>query len=75
MAENVTKTKKAGFGTRMKKYFKECKAEIKKVSWPTKEQLAHNTMVIIAFVLMVTIVLSLLDAGFTKLFSLLTNIL
>ncbi len=73
MAENVTK--KAGLGTRMKKFFKESKAELKKVTWPTKEQLVHNTLVIIAFVAIVTVILSLLDLGFTKLFSLLTNIL
>ncbi len=73
MADNVTK--KAGLGTRMKKFFKESKAELKKVTWPTKEQLVHNTLVIIAFVAIVTVILSLLDLGFTKLFSLLTNIL
>ena len=61
--------------SKVKKYFKECKSEIKKVTWPTKEQLAHNTMIIIAFVAIVTVILSLLDVGFSKLFSLLTNIL
>lgn len=73
MAENVTK--KAGLATRIKKFFKESKSELKKVTWPTKEQLVHNTLVIIAFVAIVTVILSLLDLGFTKLFSLLTNIL
>ncbi len=72
MAEEV---KKAGLGTRIKKYFKECKAEVKKVTWPTKDQLVHNTGIIIVFVAIVTVILSLLDAGFTKLFSLLTNVL
>ena len=60
---------------KVKKYFKECKSEIKKVTWPTKEQLAHNTMIIIIFVALVTVILSVLDVGFSKLFSLLTNIL
>ncbi len=72
MAEEV---KKAGLGTRIKKYFKECKAEVKKVTWPTKDQLVHNTGIIIVFVAIVTAILSLLDVGFTKLFSLLTNVL
>ncbi len=72
MAEEV---KKAGLGTRIKKYFKECKAEVKKVTWPTKDQLVHNTGIIIVFVAIVTVILSLLDVGFTKLFSLLTNVL
>ena len=72
MAEEV---KKAGLGTRIKKYFKECKAEVKKVTWPTKDKLVHNTGIIIVFVAIVTVILSLLDVGFTKLFSLLTNVL
>ena len=42
MAENVTKN-----SGRAKRFFKECKAEVKKVTWPTKEQLIHNTAIII----------------------------
>ena len=54
---------------------KETKAELKKVTWPDKEQLIHNTGVIIVFILIITIILSVLDFGFAKLFQLLTNIL
>lgn len=68
----MTDTKKTG---KLFKYFKECKAELKKVTWPTKEQLAHNTGVIIVFILIVTVVLALLDWGFARLFSVLTNII
>lgn len=75
MADNLTNTNKPGFMTRIKKYFKECKAEVKKVTWPDKETLIHNTAIIIAFVLMVTVILSVLDFAFIKLFSLLTNVL
>ena len=70
MAENVTKN-----SGRAKRFFKECKAEVNKVTSPTKEQLIHNTAIIIVFVAIVTVILSLLDLGFTKLFSLLTNLL
>ena len=52
------------------KFFKETKAELKKVSWPTREQLFHNTLVILAFVAITTIILSLLDVGFEKLLAL-----
>ncbi|MCD8180681.1 MAG: preprotein translocase subunit SecE [Firmicutes bacterium] len=72
---NLSKTKKASFGTRVKRFFKETKAELKKVTWPTKEQLIHNTGVIIVFIIIVTIILSVLDAAFAELFQLLTNIL
>ena len=65
MAENKT-VKRA----RSMRFFRETKAELKKVSWPTKEQLFHNTVVILAFVLITTVILSLLDIGFEKLLSL-----
>ena len=58
-----------------KEFFKDTKAELKKVTWPDKEQLIHNTGVIIVFILIITIILSVLDFGFAKLFQLLTNIL
>ncbi len=72
---NLSKTKKASFGTRVKRFFKDTKAELKKVTWPTKEQLIHNTGVIIVFIIIITVILSLLDVGFAQLFKMLTNIL
>ena len=68
MAENKTVKK-----NRSMKFFKETKAELKKVSWPTGEQLFHNTVVILAFVAITTIILSLLDVGFEKLLSLIVK--
>ena len=67
-------TKKSG-GNRIVKYFRECKAELKKVTWPSKDQIIHNTGIILVFIAIVTVILSLLDAGFAKLFQLLTNLL
>lgn len=61
MAEN--KTNKA------MKFFRETKAELKKVSWPSKSQLVNNTVVILTFIVIATLVLSLLDVGFQKLLS------
>lgn len=66
--------KKTG-GNKLVKYFKECKAELKKVTWPSKDQIIHNTGIILAFIAIVTIILSLLDVGFAKLFQTLTNLL
>ena len=72
MAEqNTAKKKKGG----LIRYFKDCRAELKKVTWPTKDQLIHNTGVIITFIIIVTIILSLLDFGFARLFQFLTNLL
>lgn len=75
MADTKLTTKKPGFATRVKRFFKESKAELKKVTWPTKEQLIHNTGIIITFIIIVTIILSVLDVAFAKLFQVLTNIL
>lgn len=68
MAENKTVKKNSAM-----KFFRESKAEMKKVSWPTKEQLFHNTVVILAFVAITTLILSLLDVGFEKLLSLIVK--
>ena len=72
---DMTKTSKVGFGEKAKKFFKECKAELKKVTWPTKEQLIHNSSVIIVFIAIITVILSVLDVAFAKLFSIVTNLL
>ena len=68
MAENNS-NKKSLF-----KFFREAKAEMKKVTWPSKEQLIRNTVVILVFIAVVTIILSALDIGFSKLFQMLTNL-
>ena len=76
MAEtNLANGKKLGFGERIVKFFKDTKAELKKVTWPTKDQLIHNTGVIIMFIILVTIILSVLDVAFGKMFQALSGIL
>lgn len=67
--------KKASLGERITRFFKDTKAELKKVTWPTREQLIHNTGVIIVFIIIVTIILSVLDVAFAQLFKWLSNIL
>lgn len=64
MAENNQTAKKGGLG----KFFRETKAELKKVSWPSKKQLIHNTLIILAFIIIVALILSVLDLGFGTLF-------
>ena len=59
MSEN-NKTKKHGAG----KFFKETKSEMKKVSWPSKTQLFHNTAIILAFVIIMTVILFAFDELF-----------
>ncbi len=68
-ANTPAKTKKAG----IVKFFKETKAELKKVSWPNKQQLLHNTLIIVVFIAIATVILSVLDIGFSQAFSLITS--
>ena len=69
MAENNTSAKKG----RIVRFFKETKSKLKKVSWPTRKQLVHNTLIILVFIIITSVILSVLDVGFNELFRLLTK--
>ena len=49
-------------------FIKESKAELKKVVWPTKEDVISSIKVVIISTIVVAIVLGLLDLGFSELF-------
>lgn len=61
--------KKGGFV----KFFKEVRAEMKKVIWPTRRELINNTIAVFVMVLIVTAVLGAVDAVFSRLFQLLLH--
>lgn len=65
MAE-AKKQEKEGFfrrtGNRISKWFREMKAELKKVVWPTKKQVLQNTLVVIVSVLVVGAFIWVFDA-------------
>ena len=56
--------------TRMVNYFKEVKAEMKKVVWPTLSKIRLNTLTVIIYVVIVGLVICGLDWLFTWLMSL-----
>lgn len=56
--------------TRMVNYFKEVKAEMKKVVWPTLSKIRLNTITVIVYVVIVGLVICGLDGLFTWLMSL-----
>ena len=64
---------KQGFFSKMVKYFKEVKSEMKKVVWPTFDKVKKNTFIVIVYVLLVGIVIWGLDGLFTWLISLVVN--
>ena len=50
-----------------KSYFKDFKAELKKVSWPTFDQLVKNTGAVVAIVLFTAVIIFVLDVVFESL--------
>lgn len=45
--------KKPGVFARIKQWFKETKAELKKVQWPTWKQTMNNTLIVVVFCIVV----------------------
>lgn len=54
--------------TKIGKFFRESKAELKKVVWPTKEDVLSSIKVVIISTVIVAVILGLLDWGFTEAF-------
>lgn len=48
-------------------FYRQVVAELRKVVWPTQEQLVTYFIVVLAFVLVIMAIVSLLDLGFGKL--------
>ncbi|MBR4578755.1 MAG: preprotein translocase subunit SecE [Oscillospiraceae bacterium] len=65
---------KPGFMQRVKKWFREMKSELKKVVWPTRQQITKNTAVALVMMFASAIVLwgfdSLASAGIKALITL-----
>lgn len=59
MAKEEKKLKKEN-----KHFFKDFKAELKKVIWPTPKQLANNTVAVITIVLLTAAIVFVLDLAF-----------
>jgi preprotein translocase subunit SecE len=52
-------------------FFRESKAELKKVVWPTKDDVISSIKVVIISTIVMAVVLGLLDISFTALFRML----
>ncbi len=62
-AEKTEKTN----NKKQKHFWKDFKAELKKVIWPTKSQVVNNTIIVIVIVLIVTGIVFVLDLAFEAL--------
>ena len=60
--ENTAKT--PSLFSRVKRFFKDIRGELKKVAWPTKKQVINNTTVVIVVVIISSIGISLVDYFF-----------
>jgi preprotein translocase subunit SecE len=56
--------------TRVKRFLSEARTELKKVTWPTRKQALASTAVVIVVVIIVSVFLSLVDLGLTKIIKL-----
>ena len=66
--ENVKKTDKSKKEVKNKRhFFKDFKAELKKVVWPTPKQLVNSTVAVIAIVLVTAVIVFVLDMSFEAL--------
>jgi preprotein translocase subunit SecE len=52
-------------------FFRESKAELKKVVWPSRDDVVSSVKVVIISTVLIAIVLGLLDWGFTEAFRML----
>lgn len=68
MAEAANK--KVGIFRRVGRFFKEVRIELKKVTWPTRKQAVNNTLVVLAFLVIIGLFVFGLDALFTWLIGL-----
>ena len=65
MAKKEISNKKENKENKVKKhFFKDMKAELKRVIWPTKKQLVNNTVAVVTIVFIVVAVVFVLDSVF-----------
>jgi len=55
------------------KFFRESVAELKRVVWPTRQDVWSSIKVVVVSTLLMAVVLGLLDLAFTKLFSIIVG--
>ena len=56
-----------------KQFFVEARQELKKVTWPTKQQTMNATWVVLAVTTLLAIFMGLVDMGFSRLIGLIAR--
>lgn len=70
MAVNEQKQVKEPSSIEVGKFFKEVKAETKRITWPPKNDVKKSTMIVLIFCIVSAIMIGLMDYGFQGLFKL-----
>ena len=58
---NVQRGEKRKIGKRLLQYFRDVRAELKRVSWPTRKQTINSTITVLVFVLVWAVFIGLWD--------------
>ncbi len=67
MAVPETASAGKGFMNKLMRFFRESKVELKKVTWPTRQELIVNTIVVLFAVALVAIAIWVVDSVFSVL--------
>jgi preprotein translocase subunit SecE len=59
-----------GANSRIVRYLKETRAELRKVTWPTRQEATNLTLIVLAVTFAMAVILGAVDFVFTKLFEL-----
>jgi len=70
MSENVKQSKLAKNWAAFIRNLKDIRLELKKVVWPTKEQLINNTVSVLAACLLIGILICVIDFGLSSILNL-----
>ena len=64
-ADKPVKAKKPSVFSRIGRWFRELKSEVRKIVWPTRKQTVNNSLIVIATILVVGVFIWILDAIFS----------
>ncbi len=70
----MANSEKPNFFQRIKRWFKETAGELRKVSWPTREEAIALTRIVLIVTIIMSAILGILDFIFARLVGLLVNI-
>jgi preprotein translocase subunit SecE len=67
---NIKKTKEPAKKRDFFKFFRELKAEAKRITWASKKEVKKSTIAVLSFFLIYVVIVGILDFGFNNLFQL-----